>query len=189
MMPLCTTEMPPLTCGCALISVGLPCVAQRVCAMPIVPFTPLWPTSRSSCATRPVLRTRWSLPFTTAMPAESSPRYSSRLSPSMRMGTTLRRATAPTIPHMSVSWCGDALIDVLDSHDVVLAEVGSGLHLDDLQRHLAGVLEAVQLADRDVERPGLREQQGFLAALHARGAAHHDPLLGAVGMPLPRKLL
>src|SRR3546814_1875194 len=37
---------------------------------------------------------------TTAMPAESEPRYSRRLRPSMRTGTTSRSAIAPTMPHM-----------------------------------------------------------------------------------------
>ena len=40
MMPLCTTAIVPVqsTCGCALHSFGAPCVAQRVCAMPTVPW-------------------------------------------------------------------------------------------------------------------------------------------------------
>ena len=39
MMPLCTTatDSSVLRCGCALRSVGGPCVAQRVCAMPTLP--------------------------------------------------------------------------------------------------------------------------------------------------------
>ena len=50
-----------------------------------------------------VLRRRCRLLLTTAMPAESYPRYSSLRSPSISMGTTLRPATAPTIPHMVFS--------------------------------------------------------------------------------------
>ena len=39
MIPLCTTAMRPLAsvCGCALRSFGAPCVAHRVCPMPVVP--------------------------------------------------------------------------------------------------------------------------------------------------------
>ena len=37
MMPLWTTASPREACGCALVSVGLPCVAQRVWPMPIEP--------------------------------------------------------------------------------------------------------------------------------------------------------
>ena len=40
MMPLCTTETWPFMCGCALRSVGRPCVAQRVWPMPV------WPVER-----------------------------------------------------------------------------------------------------------------------------------------------
>ena len=44
MMPLCTTARPSReTCGWALRSLGSPCVAQRVCAMPS------WPRSRLAC--------------------------------------------------------------------------------------------------------------------------------------------
>ena len=37
MMPLCATATRSVACGCALLSVGLPCVAQRVWPMPILP--------------------------------------------------------------------------------------------------------------------------------------------------------
>ena len=37
MMPLCTTATRSVACGCALLSLGLPCVAQRVWPMPILP--------------------------------------------------------------------------------------------------------------------------------------------------------
>ena len=37
MMPLCTTATRAVPCGCALPSVGAPCVAQRVWPMPVVP--------------------------------------------------------------------------------------------------------------------------------------------------------
>ena len=39
MMPLCTTASRSVACGCALFSVGLPWVAQRVWPMPIVPLS------------------------------------------------------------------------------------------------------------------------------------------------------
>src|SRR5690348_5216570 len=193
MMPLCTTEMPPLTCGCALVSVGRPWVAQRVWAMPMVPCTCCSSTSRPNWDTRPVERTRCSFPFTTARPAESYPRYSRRRRPSIRIGTTLRRAMAPTIPHMcsaSLFRVGvGALVGVVDPDDVVLTEVGPGLHLDQLERHLAGVLQAVLLAELDVDGLVLGEQDHLVAAGHARRAAHDDPVLGAVVVELERQLL
>ena len=39
MMPLCTTAIRSVACGCALLSVGLPWVAQRVWPMPMVPLS------------------------------------------------------------------------------------------------------------------------------------------------------
>ena len=63
MMPLWTTEMPPDMCGCELRSEGTPCVAQRVCAMPMAPESFSLPASFSSSATRPVQRTRRSADF------------------------------------------------------------------------------------------------------------------------------
>src|SRR5579859_3769410 len=50
------------------------------------------PSARRICRPSP-------LP-STAIPAESYPRYSSRRSPSMMMGTTLLLPTYPTIPHI-----------------------------------------------------------------------------------------
>ena len=38
---------------------------------------------------------------------------------------------------------GSAPVDILEAHDVVLAQVAARLHLDDLERHLAGVGQAV----------------------------------------------
>ena len=88
MMPLCTMAMRPVQsrCGWAFLSVGAPCVAQRVWAMPVVP-TRLAVAQRSSrTATRPAHLTPWSSPSveSTSTPAESYPRYSSVFSPSMR---------------------------------------------------------------------------------------------------------
>ena len=85
-MPLCTTDtIERQTCGCALDWLGSPCVAHRVWAIPI------WPLSRSfiafvRVATLPSERTRsiFASASRTAMPAESYPRYSSRLNPPVK---------------------------------------------------------------------------------------------------------
>src|SRR5690606_34728776 len=52
-----------------------------------------------------------------------------------------------------------ATVDVVQPHDVVLAEVAAGLHLDQLQRHLARVAQAVHAAERDVGALVLAEQE------------------------------
>src|SRR3990172_4624680 len=59
--------------GWAFNSVGAPCVAQRVCAMPVAPESFCSPTWKASSATRPAERTRRSSGF-----------------------------AAPTIPHMAL---------------------------------------------------------------------------------------
>src|SRR5512142_1106384 len=73
-----------------------------------------------------------------------------------------------------------AAVVVLEAHDVVFAKVRARLHLDDLQRHLARVGEAVRFAERDVGALVLAEQELFLTACHFCRAAHDDPVLGAV---------
>ena len=90
--------------GWALVSVGAPWVAQRVWPMPQVPgnaapfsvFSYRPETLPDTFASR-----IFSLP-TTAMPAESYPRYSIRVIPSRRMGATCLLPVNPMIPHMSV---------------------------------------------------------------------------------------
>src|SRR5205807_1843577 len=77
-----------------------------------------------------------------------------------------------------------APIAVLESHDIVLAEIGTRLHLDDLERHGTGVLDAVLHPDRDVGRLALLEEKNLVSAGHASGAGDHHPVLGAVMMQL-----
>ena len=60
-------------CGWALRSLGTPCVAQRVCAMPRPPWVGLGLERVLSMRTLPTVRRRCilPLPFSTATPAES----------------------------------------------------------------------------------------------------------------------
>jgi hypothetical protein len=55
MMPLCTTATvrAASVCGCALTSLGSPCVAHRVCAMPTVESTPASRVAASRFVTLP----------------------------------------------------------------------------------------------------------------------------------------
>jgi len=57
------------------------------------------------------------------------------------------------------------LIDVLQPDDVVLAEIASGLHLDQLEWNLAGVGEAMHGADRDIDRFVLMDDAHGLGAV------------------------
>ena len=62
---------------------------------------------------------------------------------------------------------------VLKPHDVVLAQVAAGLHLDDLQRHLAGILQPVGRTLRDVR--GLVLGQNILCVVDCdTGCAFDD---------------
>ena len=83
-----------------------------------------------------------------------------------------------------------AAVGVLEAHDVVLAEVTARLHLDDLERHLARVGEAVCVAERDVgpRRLSVGLEQTRLAMLLAVMHRHagivcfdQDVFVNAVG--------
>jgi hypothetical protein len=71
-------------------------------------------------------------------------------------------------------------VGVFEAHDVVFAQVAARLHLDDLQRHLARVGQAVHLAQRDVGALVLGQQDDLVAVGDLGRAADHDPVLGAV---------
>ena len=74
MMPLWITATVPVQsqCGWALRVVGAPCVAQRVCAIPVVACGRWGPSWASSCAIFPAAFTTRSLPSViSASPAES----------------------------------------------------------------------------------------------------------------------
>ena len=74
-------------CGCAFSSLGRPCVAQRVWPRPQVDAEPLSPAARNSSSRLPTARTVSMPPDSmSAIPAESYPRYSSRLRPSRMIG-------------------------------------------------------------------------------------------------------
>ena len=115
MMPLCTPttsdstaplpdpEQLPLTWGCALITLGSPCVAHRVCPIPQHPASARpWSVLSARWYSFPVALTTSasSVPLRTARPAESYPRYSSRERLSSRIGAACCRPVNPTIPHI-----------------------------------------------------------------------------------------
>src|SRR6516164_11291365 len=80
-----------------------------------------------------------------------------------------------------------APVDILETHDVVLAQVGAGLNLVDLERDHAGVLDAMLGPDGDVGRLVLLEQEHLLATGDARSPRHHHPVLGAMVVHLQRQ--
>src|ERR1043166_7577477 len=80
-----------------------------------------------------------------------------------------------------------ALVNIVQPDDVVLAEVASGLDLDQFEGNLAGIGEAVSRADRDIRRLVLMEYFFDPANRPFRGSTYHDPVLGAVMMLLQRQ--
>src|ERR1700761_9453974 len=80
-----------------------------------------------------------------------------------------------------------AFIIVFDADDVILAEITAGLDLDQFQQDLAGVFQPVDGTDRDVDRFVLVHGLDGFVDRHPRGAAHHDPVLGAMVVLLQRQ--
>src|SRR5215510_13209767 len=104
MMPLCTTETSSVMWGWAFASVGLPWVAQRVWPIPVSPSSGEDLSRASRLRSLPSERRRPSWPFSTvATPAESYPRYSSRLSASTSWPATGPLPRTPTMPHISLT--------------------------------------------------------------------------------------
>ena len=94
MIPLwMTATRPPLeTCGWALMSVGPPWVAHRVCPIPVVEGSigSAASSDRRFSSLPAFLRTSSAPLATTATPAESYPRYSRRFSPATTTSTACR---------------------------------------------------------------------------------------------------
>jgi hypothetical protein len=69
---------------------------------------------------------------------------------------------------------------VLDADDVILFQIGSGLHLDDLDRDLARIGKPVYRPDGQLDAFILMQDGDLAIAGHFGGAANHDPVLGPV---------
>src|SRR5512135_3117665 len=80
-----------------------------------------------------------------------------------------------------------AAVTVFEADDVVLAEIGAGLDLDHLERHLARILEAVPRAERNEGGLVLRDEERLVSARHFRRTSHHHPMLGAMVVHLQRE--
>src|ERR1700691_6157858 len=79
------------------------------------------------------------------------------------------------------------MVNILEPDDVVFAEIGARLHLDQLEIDLAGIGHAVNRADRQIDRLILVDENDFVVAGNFRRAAYHDPMFGAVEMLLQRQ--
>src|SRR5208282_4537751 len=81
----------------------------------------------------------------------------------------------------------DGILDVFETYDVVLAGEAPGLHLDQPGTDLAGIGEPVTGADRQIDRFVLVYEVFIAVERDFGGAAHHDPVLGAVKVLLQRQ--
>jgi len=79
------------------------------------------------------------------------------------------------------------LIVILDADDVVLAEIAAGLTSISSSWILPGFSKPVHRADRDIDRFVFVHGLDQFMTGDARGAPHHDPVLGAVMMLLQRQ--
>src|SRR5258708_35749166 len=80
-----------------------------------------------------------------------------------------------------------ALIVIFDPDDIVLAQITSGLNLDQFQRNLAGIFHPMGRSDWDIDRFVLVHDLDEFIDGHARRATHHDPVLGPMMMFLQRE--
>src|SRR5690606_19450891 len=97
-------------------------------------------------------------------------------------------STSEIFPQHSLLAGSLATVGVVEADDIIFAEIGATLNLNDFQVHLAGVFQAMGGAQRDKGGLVFSQQQGFFATGDLGGAAHHDPVLGAVVVHLQRQL-
>ena len=98
--------------GCALSSLGRPCVAQRVCPIAKCDCKSSVATFSASASTRPTARVTTSFAgcdrsSSKASPAESYPRYSNFRSPPSTTCAASLGPMYPTIPHIWCSFSGE----------------------------------------------------------------------------------
>src|SRR5215217_1517016 len=72
----------------------------------------------------------------------------------------------------------EAGVDVLDPDDIVFAEIRPRLDLYQVQRQPAGVFEAVNAPQRQIDRLVLAHEVLLVVARDQRGAVDDDPMLG-----------
>src|SRR3954468_15357019 len=77
-----------------------------------------------------------------------------------------------------------APVDVVEAHDVVLAQIAADLYLDQFKPDLAGVGEPMDAPDRDVDGFVFVHAALVSAERHFGRPLDHDPMLGSVEMLL-----
>ena len=78
-------------------------------------------------------------------------------------------------------------VGVVVADNIVFAEIGARLHLDEMQRDLAGIFKPVPGAHGNEGQFILVQRHLLVAFGHLGGAGDDDPMLGAVMMHLQRE--
>src|SRR5689334_8916869 len=78
-------------------------------------------------------------------------------------------------------------IGIVVAHDVIFAQIGTGLDLYEAKRLLAGVFQTVPRADRDISGLVFLEQEHLVIASHLGGALHDHPMFRTLGVALQRE--
>ena len=79
-------------------------------------------------------------------------------------------------------------IRIFKPNNIVLTQIAARLHLDDLQRHLARVGQAVDMAQRNKRGFVFTEQEDLIPVRYLGGALDHNPMLGTVMVHLQAQL-
>src|SRR5262249_25550819 len=98
-----------------------------------------------------------------------------------KTGTRGRRGADPPLDHLKTS---SGLVDVLETLDVVLTEIASGLNLDQFERDFPFIRQPMNAADRDVDRFIFMYRTDALADRDFGSTSHDDPMFGAMTMLL-----
>src|SRR5256885_6681876 len=100
------------------------------------------------------------------------------------------RARPRRTRHAECRPCSSAsLISIVETYDVILAQVAPRLNLYQEKRLLSHVFEPMLGLDRDVRGFAFREDFDLLASRYPRGTRHHHPVLRPVVMHLQRERL
>src|SRR5262247_1628113 len=93
---------------------------------------------------------------------------------------------------MSASGVADGLlpasVDVVEAHDVVLAEIAADLHFDQFEWDLARIGKPMNVADRDIDGFVFVHAAHVIAERDLGRSLDHDPMLGAMEVLLQREL-
>src|SRR5262245_49098786 len=68
-------------------------------------------------------------------------------------------------------------VNIVEAHDVVLAEIAADLHLDQLERDLARIGEPMNAPDRDIDRFVFVHAAHVIAERDLGRSLDHDPML------------